>query len=322
MYEIKSNYIDQAELLQTIGPYNVYCTYAGTKLPIARAISSPFRKDKNPSFALYYASSGDLMFKDYSTGDSGNCVRFVAILFDINYYEALIKIRDEFTTSSFSKAQRTNYQAPPKEEKLLELKKQEFTAVDAAYWSKYGITREILNRYYVISCKHIFINKTIVASYAADNPIYAYIFKKDKEITFKIYQPFNKKMKWLSNCDKSVLQGWDQMPPKGDLLVITKSLKDVMVLHSMGYSSLAVQSENPDTIKPNVYKQLEERFSRIVTLFDNDPAGINASQFFTKEYSTEGIFLPGPHKDISDSVEGIGFNQSVSLLKTLVYENA
>ena len=45
----------------------------------------------------------------------------------------------------------------------------------------------------------------------------------------KIYQPYSN-FKWLSNTSASDLQGLSQLPDRGDTLVITKSLKDVMCL--------------------------------------------------------------------------------------------
>ena len=39
---------------------------------------SPFREDANPSFGIYQASSGDWLFKDHATGESGDELHLLA----------------------------------------------------------------------------------------------------------------------------------------------------------------------------------------------------------------------------------------------------
>ena len=70
--------------------------------------------------------------------------------------------------------------------------------------------------------------------------MYAYkVFDK-----FKIYRPLaSKYTKWRTNLTTSDVQGLAQIPEKGDLLIITKSLKDVMVLYEMGYTAISAASE-------------------------------------------------------------------------------
>ena len=41
-----------------------------------------------------------------------------------------------------------------------------------------------------------------------------------------------------------MLQGAHQLPAEGELLVVTKSMKDVMCLYSLGITAIAPNSEN------------------------------------------------------------------------------
>ena len=46
---------------------------------------------------------------------------------------------------------------------------------------------------------------------------------------FKIYKPYaDKYTKWRNNLTELDIQGYKQLPKTGDILVITKSMKDVM----------------------------------------------------------------------------------------------
>jgi DNA primase len=65
------------------------------------------------------------------------------------------------------------------------------------------------------------------------------------------------------------------LPKTGDYLVVTKSLKDVMTLYSLGISAIAPISENC-FLSESQYNRLKERFKYIILLYDNDRPGLRA----------------------------------------------
>ena len=147
--------------------------------------------------------------------------------------------------------------------------------------------------------------------------MYAYkIFDK-----FKIYRPYSlyRKDKWRTNCSTIDVQGFEQLPENGDLLIITKSLKDVMVLYKLGYNAVALQSEN-DKLNYKIYQNLSERFKRIVILFDNDEPGILNAEIFSERYGIPYTFIPISEKikDISDYIHYHGIDSAKNLMKNLL----
>lgn len=66
------------------------------------------------------------------------------------------------------------------------------------------------------------------------------------------------------------------MLPKqgGDLLVITKSLKDVMCLYEYGITAIAPCSEN-EFLTDTQYQKVKSKFKHITLLWDNDYAGVS-----------------------------------------------
>lgn len=66
------------------------------------------------------------------------------------------------------------------------------------------------------------------------------------------------------------------MLPKqgGDLLVITKSLKDVMCLYEYGITAIAPCSEN-EFLTNTQYQKVKSKFKHIALLWDNDYAGVS-----------------------------------------------
>lgn len=73
------------------------------------------------------------------------------------------------------------------------------------------------------------------------------------------------------------------LPKNGDYVLVTKSQKDCMVLYELGIPSVAPISENL-FLTDSKYKKLKERFGKIILLYDNDYAGIRATQSIRKKY--------------------------------------
>jgi len=311
------------KILAKLDPYDIYAFYIGKEVKLNKPINSPLREDKNPSWTLFKARSGDLMYKDFATGESGNVVHLVRHMFDITYYKALEKIWADMMTGDKQK----NGHTRPKTERVnkieteLTVKRKYFTQVDDEYWGQFYITRDILKLYNVFPIQMYWHNGVQGGlTYSKLSPMYAYkVFDK-----FKIYRPYamNKRDKWRNNCGSYDLQGLEQLPESGKLLIITKSLKDVMVLHRHGYASVAPQSEN--SIVPMVLMEhLRTRFEKIIVFFDYDEGGVRGAETLCKRHDLEKIFIDKHYldvygiKDISDFASEMSKEKTIKLLKEL-----
>jgi nitrogenase molybdenum-iron protein alpha/beta subunit len=141
----------------------------------------------------------------------------------------------------------------------------------------------------VFPISHVFYNDNAVktASHA-----YAYVEHKDGKVTYKIYQPFEDKLKkWINNANYSVHQGYRQLPKSGELDVV-------------GVPAIGLQSESV-MMKDSVMDEYKSRFKKVVCLFDNDDAGRKLAKEFSKRYDVPSfIVLPlGGSKDFSDLVK-------------------
>ena len=146
-----------------------------------------------------------------------------------------------------------------------------------------------------------------VSTYKRENPMYAYKVYNN----FKIYRPLaDKYTKWRNNLTDYDIQGYEQLPQKGDILFITKSMKDVMCLHEMGYPAVSPSSESTFLPK-DVLEQLKTRFKRIIILFDRDVAGVKRSRKLSRETGLEAMFINKKFKakDISDAVKANNFEE-------------
>ena len=121
-------------------------------------------------------------------------------------------------------------------------------------------------------------NDTLIYNFNPKDPAYAYRFGKGE---FKIYFPFRKEYRFLSNT--SVLQGLKQFEPSL-IGLITKSYKDVICLKTFGINSLAPSSEShliPKEQWLNIKHLAEHWFS----LMDYDRAGILMAQKLSEYHS-------------------------------------
>ena len=156
-----------------------------------------------------------------------------------------------------------------------------------------------------------FCNKTLQIS----NPkLYGY-FDKEGNV-YKIYQPGHKKYKFIKV--KAHLQGLDQLQYNEPYLVICSSLKDAMCLKQFGYNLEVVAPDSENTlIKPYIIENLKSKYKKVITLFDNDTAGISAINKYKSMYDINGFYI-NLSKDLSDAYKEYGFDKVHHELKHLL----
>ena len=127
---------------------------------------------------------------------------------------------------------------------------------------------------------------------------------------FKIYRPLaSKYTKWRTNLTNRHVQGLAELPREGgNLLIITKSLKDVMCLHEMGYYAIAASSETT-FIPDDILKSLRSKWKQMLILYDRDKTGIHKSRIYSKQYKLDAFLVHKKFKskDISDAVNSNGY---------------
>lgn len=292
-------------ILSKVTEYDIYARYLGN-FKVGSIYNSPFRKDANPSFGLFYSrKSGKLLFKDHGNGLCGDVIRFVQEITGLNNYNDILNriVSDMTITNSTVLAKTTEYSKS--EETVIGVVRQDFTEVDKQYWSQFSITLDTLKKYNVNSIKYYLCNGVIKGIYKEENPMYAYkVYDR-----FKIYRPCGDKYtKWRNNLTEYDIQGYSQLPDTGELLIITKSMKDVMCLHELGYNAISPSSES--TFIPNdVLELLKKRFKRILICFDRDIPGIKHMRKISLKTGLKCFLVHKKFqsKDISDAIKLNGF---------------
>ena len=284
-------------------------------IPVKKKLfCSPLRNDKKPTCAFYRNSSGTLIFKDFATGQNLNIFEVVKTKYNCDYPKALQIIANDFgivTNYNIPKNKgKINYntiQLKEKEISKIQVEIQNFSDNELKWWNKYGITLDILKRFNVYSCKYIFLNNNLFAESKQHCPIYGYYGGKiqengEKIELWKCYFPKRKEYRFIGNYPAKKLQGYDKLPKKGKLCVITKSQKDVMALYTYGIPACAPNSE---TVIPSktIIDDLTNRFEYVFALWDNDLTGITFLNKMKRQYpQLYCLIIPKQYKakDFSD----------------------
>ena len=298
-------------------------------LPVKKGLfRSPLRRDKQPTCSFYRNKSGTLIFKDFATGQHLNVFDVVQSIFRCDYFESLRIIANDFGIvqdntlhKNPGKINLNPIKIKDKEISKIQIEVQEFTDSELKWWGKYGISKDILKRFDVYSCKHVFLNDQLFAESQQHCPIFGYYGKKYQGLElWRCYFPKRTSFRFITNWPSKKIQGYDQLPKKGKLLVITKSMKDSMCLYSCGITACAPNSENL-FIPDKVLEDLKNRFENIVVLYDNDRPGLYNMAKIRKEHpELTYVFIPKRYgsKDISDFYKDHGRKETLNLIKTFI----
>lgn len=324
--------LSKDNVLSVIDPYQIYDHYLGSDLKYGKSFSSPFREDKNPSFIIKRESG---YYRDFSTGESGDCFSFVKRLYGVDFYGALkqivhdLGIADKFiiTDKTFKtpkklKVENISHRGYSDSNFNLKVKTRAFTKEDIEYWDSQGVSEKYLRLGQIYPISHYFVNGS---QRLAEKFAYVFVELKDDVETYKVYQPFSKYMKWINGNDYSVWELWRLLPNTYENLIITSSRKDALgIIENLKIPATSFQAEsiNPKT---HVVDDILARFQRVYLLYDNDylnpdNPGQTLAQKRINEFGFINIVIPEKYKskDFSDLVANHGRSFASELIRELM----
>lgn len=310
--------ITQELLLSKHTQEEYFTFYLG--IPVRKGLfcSPPIiRRDSKPTCAFYKDSKGVLKYKDFA-GPTFNFVGCVMHIFGINYGQALRTIANDFNIipienkeKNIPKISYDGYELKETERSKIQVELQEFSQKELNWWASFGISPKTLSKFKIFSIKSVFLNGNYFSSSTETSPIYGYYGGENKEgiELWRLYMPTKIKYRFLSNWDSLRSQGAKQLPKIGEHIVITKSMKDLMVMYEFGIIAIAPTSETV-VISEIQYKKLENRFNQVFLFNDNDLAGVKSAKKYKKKYNCRCIFIKRKYaKDLSDLYKSISRTQ-------------
>ncbi len=312
-------------VLDQVDDLLIYRHYVGVFV-LGKKFQHPFRKDLNPSFAIFFGTRAlKLFWKDFGTNEAGDCFSLVAKLHKLSYGEAIQKVASDFGlikgTPTITKKQILEAQAFKEEfqkrEYLIQVERRAMNAEELAYWGQYNITREDLLANNIFAINKLWLNKRL-RSLDVTKLHFAYYFPEvDK---WKIYSPNSSEFKWFGNVSTFQMEGvditkFDTAKP----IIITKSRKDRIILKKIYQNVCSCQNESETAIPREMDVLFDQHFNLKYCWFDSDEPGKNANRKLNHRgykwinvpnaiYETLGL------KDPSDIIKHYGWDQGSTIL--------
>jgi hypothetical protein len=322
MFDLKEAYsnITLEDIYNKVSDYQLWKYYCKNFEELDKSFKSEFYTDSNPGCRIYTSTNNKLRYKDFGTGENYSVIEYIQKKYNCTFKECLNIISNDFNISN-------NQITINKQQPLIQLEEtiinrpkakinilpKPFTLIDYNYWNQYKIPLTLLEEYNVYSCKYVALikgDKIINFESTNSNPIYAYRFCNDGEYTYKIYFPYaDKKHKWLfSGGSSKDIEGYDQLNLHGNILILTKSLKDCMCYRLLGYDAISLQGET-NKLEQSFVDKLLKRFDNILVNYDNDEEGIKGAKRLNIQFGFKYFFIDGA-KDLSDYIKLNGLNNA------------
>jgi hypothetical protein len=298
-----------------------------TSLP--HLMQSPLREDNNPSFSIYMSNGNHIYYKDFATGDRGNIWTLLCEYWNCSFNQMLSNVCSLFITDS-------NVALKPKQLRILTKKEADSLSkiqvavrswkdYDYEYWASYGIEKKWLKHAEVYPISHKIITKKENPTdkgkryiFPADQYAYCYVERKEGKLQLKIYQPFNKKFKWCSKMDSSVIGLWTKIPETGDRVVICSSLKDALCLSCQCHIPAVCLQGEGYSMSDTAAHELKRRYSKVFICFDTDKAGKADSKKLAKQTGFINVIPDlGAQKDLSDYYKALENKEQFKELEKL-----
>lgn len=269
-------------------------------------IKSIFNKEKTPSMWIYF-TEGEYLFKCFSSGNSGDIINLIEHLTGKPYCEAEDMLREAYINADVQ-VNPLIITSKTRIKFLLDTYEvRHWFDYDVKYWKQFNVELKDLANYNIMplgsyTLKRHHSDKEDVLKVSNK---YVYGFFNNKGELFKVYSPYCKNFKFYNI--RTYLQGLDQLTFKVPTLLIVSSMKDILSFNSLKFKTIecvAPSSENSYLTLPQI-TLFRNKYKNILTLFDYDRAGLNASTFYKKNYGINYIELPMA-KDISDSIKKEG----------------
>jgi DNA primase len=301
------------ELIKKVPEEYIISYYLGiSDIRPGNSYKSPFRDDRTPSFTIREVN-GRFRFRDHGLGFSGDIFEVLQKMYGMSFTGVIKMVQEDLIQED--KSPRDIVKTAPVVREAVPVK---FTPVfrrwldrDQKFWAQFGISVETLKHFNVKPLDGLFIERDgemiSLYMYVRNNVAYSYQFGNRYKFYFPTRDKKGFKPRFLGNTKKEDIQGYTQLPTDGELLVVTKSLKDVMTFYQVGIPAVAPNGERMG-INEETIEDLKSRFPNIVSLYDNDMTGKRGAIELKRQHGITPFMIDEQHrklgiKDISDYVK-------------------
>ncbi len=324
----KKRGVSKEYILSKIDEGDIYSFYL-PKLVFNKRMLSPFRKEENASFVVWWRNK-TYSHKDF--GDErykGRAFELVMQLFSLTYPQSLEKIASDFGLTDCQSAEYKRIISENKgikEEKppvIIQVKAKKFGTPHEKYLSEFHISptsRFLFSDTKVVAVSQWAVNR-LKMPLGGKEIAFAYVLSKEGKEYVKIYRPHApKKEKWTSNIPFNFLHGLDNLKDC-ETGVITKGVKDAMLIwEHITKNVCCVQAEDPAAISQETIDYINANCKRVFVNFDGDAKGVASCQKITKQ--TGWGYINPPKKlleqgitDFCDMSKALGIQAVIDFFK-------
>lgn len=287
-------------ILSRITDAQIFFHYHG-RFRLGESCRSTLRVDKNPSVTFFVGDNGKLIYYDFKEGRSLDCFGYVQRAFNVNYDKALNKVATDFgliNPKTIDNPRRIELALEEgakldrdfKKETLIQFTTKPWDKETLKYWSLFEITESELRTENVYPVDRLFLNKQEIYN-PMNTPRYAKVETYTPNLAepdyikhgVKIYSPYDQSMKWLSSIPIHIPFGLDTLNYESNVVFITKSFKDMIVLKKVFDSVIATQNESEASMSEMTIVMLDKMFDKKIIVFDNDETGVMNSKKFNEK---------------------------------------
>lgn len=291
-------------ILKRIGEEEIFERYGNGLKVQTGMFRSTLRVDRQPTCRFYRSGKNKLILHDFTGHFHGDCIDLVQRITRLGFHDALRDIAKTFGIISGTPRHPviSGVSIGPRVLCDLRIKSMPWDAQHLDYWEQYGVTISTLEKFDVVPAQRVWLNGHVYYNrdFTKKNEVvFAYRFGS---LDYKIYFPQRATKRFLHN-NPDILQGYNELPLYGDIVVITKAMKDVMCLHEFDIAAIAPMSET-QVVTDSVLEDLYSRFRKVISLYDRDRTGYIASLNYRKR-GIKSLMMPRRVGDNSMKPQGI-----------------
>jgi len=274
------------QVLQKVTQQQIFELVLGSTFDFSGRYCSPLREDTKPDCRFEERPDGTILFVDFGerllTGKTHRtCFSMIMDYYSISLNEAIKLICGRFNLSTNSvdypkSIHKVSYDYTiEKQETIITYEAKYPSKSDVLYWSQFLISIDNLTE------DNVFCVRSFnISNHKGKRKINAYknVYAIDFIDAVKIYQPYNNKYKWITNCNENHIGNIDNLPSMAEELIIQKSYKDYRVLKNLDYSNIIWFHNEGCLPSMDILKNLTDRFKIITVFYDNDEDGVKAGE--------------------------------------------
>ncbi len=318
--------LDYQAVLEILDEYSLYCHYLGYEPQFSVKYTSPLRGkedfDDRPSFGVFPSkkrSDVEYMWKDQGKGIYGDIFDLVQRLYGLRGRAlALAKIKGDFglAPATIDSVKVVVHQPKPPISFRIRVKSQSMSSQDLTWWERFGWNPALLSYYCVSRIAMYWMTQDQVTPRFPKSPGYAYRLHD----RYKLYFPHEKKdFRFRNDLDERYLEGFLQLRYNSNVLIITKSMKDVGMFRKFGIEAVSSRGEHT-MVDPAFIELFRSRYEQIATWMDNDEK--HKGPVYQQEYGFPMLQVPlsSGEKDPTDYHARYGPERTEHLLLTSIYD--